>query len=51
MLLYYKIFQVFEFFIQKILNKKCDIKNCKGCQLISEENNGQSYCKCEKFSV
>ena len=48
MLLYYKIFLVFAFFIQKILNKICDIKNCEGCQLISEENNGQLYCKCEK---
>ena len=46
-MLKFKLILTFIFFIQKILNKSCEIKNCEGCQLIQEDKNGLMNCRCE----
>ena len=46
-MLKFELILTFIFFIQKILNKECVIKNCESCQLIQEDKNGLMQCRCE----
>ena len=43
----FELVLTFVFFIQKILNKECVIKNCESCQIIQEDKNGLMQCRCE----
>ena len=46
-MLKFELILTFIFFIQKILNKECVIKNCESCQIIQEDKNGLMQCRCE----
>ena len=44
-MLKFELILTFIFFIQKILNKECVIKNCESCQIIQEDKNGNADVK------